>query len=226
MATYTLNIIIDDAMLAAGSSDSLCIAKKVNGSYNVIFQGASPVPKPDQKLLVTNNTFEWEDDYQVFLTTSFGNGVFIHASTNTVPIKFGELVQFEKGVLQDAVGADTSTWDSQSGATSTFAVDGGPVQFHTAVQQSTGGGSFSTIYVDPHVHMGVSRIELTPINKYLLFWKEIQTTEAMLAISTGAGHEWSFPTGKTEKTIRFGYAKPNQPSSATEAPGWYDQKSS
>jgi hypothetical protein len=29
MTTYTLNIIIDDAMLAAGSSDSLCIAKKV-----------------------------------------------------------------------------------------------------------------------------------------------------------------------------------------------------
>jgi len=224
MTTYSLNVVIDNAILAFGSMDSLCIAKKVNGTYNVIFQGASPVPKPNQQLLVSNNTFQWVDEYQVFLTNSFGNGVFIHASTNTVPIKFGEIVDFDKGILQDAVGADTTTWDAASGATTTFAVDGGPVNCHTAVQQSTGGGAFSTIFVDPHVHMGVSRIELTPHNQYLIFWKEVQTTEAMLAIATGAGHEWAFPSGKTEKTIRFGYAKANQPSSATEAPGWYDMK--
>jgi hypothetical protein len=67
-----------------------------------------------------------------------------------------------------------------------------------------------------HVHMGVARVELTPHNQYLLFWREIQTSEAMLAIATALGHEWSFPRGKTEMTIRYGYAKLNQPSTATE----------
>jgi hypothetical protein len=96
------------------------------------------------------------------------------------------------------------------------------VGFHTVVQQSTGGGAFTTIFVDPNVHMGVSRIELTPQNKYLLFWKEIHTTEAMISISASQGYEWEFSPGKTSKAIRFGYAKPNQPHSATESPGWYE----
>ena len=73
--------------------------------------------------------------------------------------------------------------------------------------------------------MSVRRIELIPHDQYLIFWKEIQTTEAILAISTSVGYEWSFPNGNTDKTIRCGYVKPNQPSNATEALGWYDLKS-
>jgi len=90
MATYTLNVNIDDAVLALHSKDSLCIAKKVNGIYDVVFQGASPVPTGDQQLLLANNMFQWTEEYRVFLTQSFGNGVMISHSTNPVDISFGQ----------------------------------------------------------------------------------------------------------------------------------------
>jgi len=122
------------------------------------------------------------------------------------------------------VTADTNEWDLTDGssASSTFTVESAPISLHAAVEQSTGGGKFSTIFVDPEIHMGDTRIELTPRNEYLLFWKKITTTEAMLAISHSVGHTWKFAEGKTVKTIRFGYAKANQPSSALELPAWYD----
>ena len=126
--------------------------------------------------------------------------------------------------MQNAVTADTSEWDIAEGssADTTFTVESAPISLHAAVEQSTGGGQFSTIYVDPDIHMGDTRIELTPKNEYLLFWKKITTTEAMLAISTTVGHVWKFAQGKTAKTIRFGYAKPNLPSGPLELPSWYD----
>ncbi|KAK4183267.1 hypothetical protein QBC35DRAFT_467432 [Podospora australis] len=224
MATYTLNVEIDNRVLALHSKDSLCIAKKVNGTYDVVFQGAAPIPTGDQQLLLGNNTFQWTEEYRVFLTQSFGNGVFISHATDPVDIRFGQSSIWKDGALQPAVTADTSEWDLSEGSSpeSTFTVESAPISLHAAVEQATGGGKYSTIYVDPDIHMGDTRIELTPKNEYLLFWKKITTTEAMLAISTSVGHVWKFPQGKTSKTIRFGYAKPEQPSSALELPAWYE----
>ncbi|SPQ25513.1 86d7d136-d8f3-4032-b247-2e46fde6a79f [Thermothielavioides terrestris] len=221
---YTLNVLIDNAVLALHSKDSLCIAKKVNGVYDVVFQGAAPVPSGDQKLLLANNQFQWTEEYRVFLTQSFGNGVMISHSTTPVEISFGQVAIWKDGALQPAVTADTSTWDLVDGSSpdTTFAVESAPISLHAAVEQSTGGGQYSTIYVDPDIHMGDTRIELTPKNEYLVFWKKITTTEAMLAISTSVGHQWKFAPGKTIKTIRFGYATPEQPSSALEIPTWYE----
>ncbi len=148
----------------------------------------------------------------------------ISHSTTPVDITFGQSAIWADGSLQSAITADTSEWDLADGSSpdSTFTVESAPISLHAAVEQSTGGGKFSTIYVDPDIHMGDTRIELTPKNEYLLFWKKITTTEAMLAISTSVGHVWKFPKGKTSKTIRFGYAKPEAPSSALELPAWYD----
>ncbi|KAK4205409.1 hypothetical protein QBC40DRAFT_270929 [Triangularia verruculosa] len=224
MTTYTLNVEIDNRVLALHSKDSLCLAKKVNGTYDVVFQGAAPIPTGDQQLLLANNTFQWSELYRVFLTQSFGNGVYISHSTDPVDIKFGQAAIWKDGALQPAVSADTSEWDFQDGSSpdTTFAVEGAPISLHAAVEQATGAGKFSTIYVDPDIHMGDTRIELTPKNEYLLFWRKITTTEAMLAISTTIGHIWKFAPGKTSKTIRFGYAKLDQPASALELPNWYE----
>ncbi|KAK3903265.1 hypothetical protein C8A05DRAFT_14775 [Staphylotrichum tortipilum] len=224
MATYTLNVLIDNRVLALHSKDSLCIAKKVNGCYDVVFQGAAPIPTGDQQLLLANNVFQWTEEYRVFLTQSFGNGVMISHSTQPVEITFGQAAIWADGALQPAVTADTTEWDTADGssADTTFTVESAPISLHAAVEQSTGGGKFSTIYVDPDVHMGDTRIELTPKNEYLLFWKKITTTEAMLAISVSVGHFWKFAPGKTSKTIRFGFAKPDQPAGPLELPSWYD----
>jgi hypothetical protein len=158
----------------------------------VVFQGAAPVPTGDQKLLLANNVFQWAEEYRVFLTQSFGNGVMvcfplsplplftlfltpaciqISHSTNPVDISFGQAAIWQDGALQPAVTADTSEWDIAEGssADTTFTVESAPISLHAAVEQSTGGGQFSTIYVDPDIHMGDTRIELTPKNEYLLF---------------------------------------------------------
>ncbi len=202
------------------------------------------MPTGDQQLLLASNTFQWTEEYRVFLTQSFGNGVLVSVfsvslslppshfdsaaqishSTTPVEINFGQAAIWKDGSLQPAVSADTSQWDLADGASpdTTFAVESAPISLHAAVEQSTGGGKYSTIYVDTDIHMGDTRVELTPRNEYLLFWKKITTTEAMLAISESVGHKWKFPMGKTTKTIRFGYAKPEAPSSALELPAWYE----
>ncbi|KAH7399654.1 hypothetical protein BKA66DRAFT_437186 [Pyrenochaeta sp. MPI-SDFR-AT-0127] len=224
MTTYNLTVKIDDLILQSGSKDSLCIAKRVNGHYNVIFQNASPVPIGKQKMLIGNNEFSWQDKYQVFLTTNYGVGALVQQSTNPVDIKFGQSSLFKDSQLEAAVTADTSEWDtgSGSGQDSTFAVESCPASLHTGVRASTGGGDWSTIYVDPDVHMTTSRIELTPQNQYIIFWKKITTTEAIIAISTSKGFEWNFPQGKTAKTLRFGFAVPNKQSSQLEEAKWYE----
>ena len=74
----------------------------------------------------------------------------------------------------------------------------------------------------PYSHGRVARIEVTPKNQYMLFWKEVHTTEAMFAIATSTGYQWSFGPERTGRTVRFGYFQPNQPSNATEAPDWYE----
>ncbi len=64
------------------SADSL----QVNGHYDVVFQGAAPVPTGDQQLLLANNTFQWTEDYRVFLTQSFGNGVMVRLGCLSLPL--------------------------------------------------------------------------------------------------------------------------------------------
>lgn len=49
----------------------------MNGQYDVVFQGAAPVPRGDQQLLLANNYFQWTEEYRVFLTTAFGNGAMV-----------------------------------------------------------------------------------------------------------------------------------------------------
>lgn len=121
--------------------------------------------------------------------------------------------------------ADTTQWDLPDGSSpqTTFAIESAPISLHAAIEQSTGGGKYSTIYVDPEIHMGDARIELSPKNEFMLFWRSINTTEAMVAISTTLGHKLTFAPGQTEKTVRFGYAKRNQPGSVLEMPTWYEE---
>ena len=77
MATYSLTVLIDSKVLGFGSDDSLCLAKKVNGTYNVIYQHASPRPKVGDVKLAHANTFKWEDKYQVFFTSAYEEGALV-----------------------------------------------------------------------------------------------------------------------------------------------------
>ncbi|KAI5806435.1 hypothetical protein DFH27DRAFT_548024 [Peziza echinospora] len=219
MATYTLTVDIDSKVLGYGSDDSLCLAKKVNGIYNVIYQHASPRPKVGDVKLAHSNTFQWEDKYQVFFTSAFGEGALIRADTTRRDIKFGQLATFEGNDLQPAIKVSK---DIIANSDSTFAVKNAPTKFHVVVAASTGGGSYSTIYVDPSVHMGSSKILLEPKNEYVVFWRNVTETEAITAISESESYSFSFEPGVTEKRIRFGFANENQPNSGEETPEWWE----
>ena len=46
-------------------------------------------------------------------------------------------------------------------------------------------------------------------------------TEAMLSLAETKAGTFNFKPGVFSKTLRFGYATPDQPVNATEAPSWY-----
>lgn len=46
-----------------------------------------------------------------------------------------------------------------------FAVDGTPTSLHVGVKMSTGGSDYTTIFVDPNIHVTVEKMELQPQNE-------------------------------------------------------------
>lgn len=68
-------------------STRLTLLPQVNGIYDVVFQGAAPVPTGDQQLLLANNVFQWTEEYRVFLTQSFGNGVLVSLLSPSLPVQ-------------------------------------------------------------------------------------------------------------------------------------------
>lgn len=63
--TFTLNVEIDplEMPVLKGSQYNLCVAKKVNGVYNVVWSG--------QQDYLENNEFQWQESYQVLGTNTF-----------------------------------------------------------------------------------------------------------------------------------------------------------
>ncbi|KAI0360894.1 hypothetical protein OH77DRAFT_735449 [Trametes cingulata] len=100
---YTLNVTIDPLMqqfLQEGKY-KLCIAKKVNGAYTVVWQGSNVLYSKD---------FSWSSKYQVFGTNPFQSGALVRASTQTQDIAFGQVAIIDPyGTMQPASGtADNS----------------------------------------------------------------------------------------------------------------------
>ncbi|KAI9867583.1 MAG: hypothetical protein M1813_008382 [Trichoglossum hirsutum] len=217
MVKYTLTLRLDNAILSSGSSDKLVIAKKVNGILSTVFAGASPVPGTGFQQLQKGNIFQWEDKYQIFGTTSFGKGVFVSAATNVVDIDIGQLAEYKGNIIQEPVRKGKDFFDLNG----SFAIDGTPTSLHVGVKMSVGDSDSTTIFVDPNIHVTVEKMELQPQNEYYLFWKNDIRTEAMVSLSTDRGFKFSFPSGTTERSFRFGFAKEDMPASAVEVPSWY-----
>lgn len=95
MATYTLVITIDSKIVQLQGEDNFNIAKKgkslleehisahwhmmsvstVNDEFTVTFAGASMNPKGTQTPLLSNNEFQWTEEYGVALLSSFKTGM-------------------------------------------------------------------------------------------------------------------------------------------------------
>lgn len=219
MVKNTLLIKFDHGVLDASSSDSLCVSKKVNGVYNVVFDNASPKPRVGQKKLLTNNTFKFTTDYQVYFTQDYENDALINSATDPKDISPGQYVEWKDNDLTEAAKADVKLLSADQ-AKSSFAVKNAPKDFHVAVKASTG-KSWSTIFVDPNDHMGGGTITLTPKNEYILYWYNLADTEYIHEVFEGDAFKFSFPPGDSTRTIRFGYATQDEPVDGSESPSFY-----
>ncbi|KZV90670.1 hypothetical protein EXIGLDRAFT_770636, partial [Exidia glandulosa HHB12029] len=113
---------------------ALCVAKKVNNSYTVVWTS-----KRDYNSV---NDFSWVDEYQVGAIQSFEDGESLLKKTTTTPkkIAFGQtVIRGTDGLLKDASG-------QPSGASFTVDNQGGLV--HLMVNQKIG-EKFQTVWADP-----------------------------------------------------------------------------
>ncbi|TFK32228.1 hypothetical protein BDQ12DRAFT_728838 [Crucibulum laeve] len=104
MSQYTLNVKIDtdDLQRLKKSGYKLCIAKKVNGIYNVVWYC--------EPHYFANNAFDWTEEYEVFGIKKFKEGALVKASTNPHDIESGLTCEInESGVMSDSFGSADSS---------------------------------------------------------------------------------------------------------------------
>ena len=100
--TVNITIASDDLTKLKKADYRLCFAKKINDTYNVVWES-----RPTQQYLV-NNTFSWTPQYQIFGSKVFEDTVKVEVSTNQVDIGLGQQVTMDKvGNLSQAIDFTT-----------------------------------------------------------------------------------------------------------------------
>ncbi|KAK6348648.1 hypothetical protein TWF718_006436 [Orbilia javanica] len=194
MGDYNLTIILDQAVIANQSTDNLCIAKKVNDAYTVIFAAGSVVPKDPSKVQQMTNTtnFGWKDKYRV------------SSSSNHEEIKYGQTVTYtpKTGMLPATGQADKS---------GKFQVTGSPGgKFRVAVETESS-GNWVPVFVDPDSHGGDPTTTLQPKHDYALYWSNSTETNSMIATTLTPSYSTSYADDQVSKTLRYGYTIPDKP---------------
>jgi len=164
MGTYSLTVNIDSTQypVLKNSGYNLCIAKKVNGVYNVVWSGTT---------FLQNNFFQWVEDYQVFGQLTFTPGALVRAQTLDQDIQFGQTCVLEAdGVMDSATGPIDNS--------GTFHVinDFGPI--HVGVNGSIG-GKFLPIYVTPAIVSGEA--DLSPVVT-LMAWFDLELETSVMFV--------------------------------------------
>ncbi|KAI0824051.1 hypothetical protein BC628DRAFT_1420479 [Trametes gibbosa] len=96
---YNLDVSIDINILPTlvKAGYQLCIAKKVNGVYTVIWQGSN---------ILSDNQFSWSSKYQVFGSIGFQSGALVRATTNVQNIMSGQTATLDQyGIMNSASGS-------------------------------------------------------------------------------------------------------------------------
>ncbi|KAJ7690177.1 hypothetical protein B0H14DRAFT_2156552, partial [Mycena olivaceomarginata] len=156
----------------------LCISKKVNNDYCVVWQGS---------MLPT--TIQWVEQYQVFASNTFKNGGLVQASSAPVGIAFGKVSS--RGTMQPATGPVTG---------GSFTVDNEYQPVNFGVSQEVN-GKFLPIYVDKTLTV-IGTETLTPITAVLAFFSKELTTSSMYTTATSSSIEVTY-MGTTTNTISY-----------------------
>jgi hypothetical protein len=166
----TVNIAItsDDLNFLKDNAYRLCFAKKVNHTFDVVWQSYQDY--------LDNNSFLWTPVYQLFGSNQFVGNVTVKVQTNTVNIDLGQQATLDKeGVLGNA-----STGGKSTGIT--LVNDYGPI--HPGLNQLStgiGGQQESTpIYVATD-QIALGSDLLTPIEEIMVWFEQNIETSTMFS---------------------------------------------
>ncbi|KAH9851400.1 hypothetical protein C2E23DRAFT_886576 [Lenzites betulinus] len=165
--SYTLTVVVNSAdipiLKAAGYK--LCLAKKVNNSFNVIWQGGN---------FLYRNTFTWSAKYQVFGSNDYTNGALVEAATETVNIQYGQTATLDNnGIMHNPGGTPDNS--------GTFHVSNkyGAINFGVNGLLNS---KYCPIYVTPS-QLVSGPVDFTPNEEVLVWFDTKLTTGAMIAES-------------------------------------------
>jgi hypothetical protein len=181
MTSYSLTVDIDPAQQAILKEGgyNLCVAKNVNGVYNVVWSGGD---------FLSKNIFTWIEKYQVFATTIFQNGLLTQASTNAVAIAGGQTATLDgNGLFENATGPTSGV---------TFTCDNEYKAIYFGVNTVASDGTATPIYVDEKPTV-TGTDALTPQVDVLVFFDRSLTTGTMFSESVSHTHEVDYGTQNT-----------------------------
>ncbi|KAI0824074.1 hypothetical protein BC628DRAFT_477441 [Trametes gibbosa] len=176
MSTFSLTVNVNSSDIAAlkAAGYKLCIAKKVNNTYNTVWRGSS---------FLAHNQFQWTSRYEVFGTNTFAEGALVTASTETPEIKYGQTAIIDKdGSMGNAKGTPDSS--------GTFTVDNEYAAMNIGVMGYLG-GTFSPIFVSPEP-LVTGTIGLTPIETVLVWFDATHVTSTIITTSISNTIEVSY----------------------------------
>lgn len=151
-----------------GSGYQLCFAKKVNNSYNVVWQSGFEYTGDD--------TFSWQPLYELFGTNVFQGDVTVHATTNAVSIHLGDQATLDKaGVL----GAG-STGGPATGITMINDFSAIHPGLNSVATGVSGRALTTPIYVAEHPIVSGSDV-LTPVECVQVWFEQDITTSTMFS---------------------------------------------
>ncbi|AFY43919.1 hypothetical protein [Nostoc sp. PCC 7107] len=170
--TVDIQIAPDDLNTLKGSDYKLCFAKKVgDNDYNVVWQSFTAY--------LSNNSFLWTPQYQLFGSNIFQSNIEVKVSTNTIKIGLGEQSILSKaGLLQPP---------STGGEPTGFTLKNEFGNIHPGVNQMsfntiTGKEVSTPIYVAQNPVV-IGDTLLTPVEKVLVWFEQNIETSTMFSNS-------------------------------------------
>ncbi|THG96720.1 hypothetical protein EW026_g5164 [Hermanssonia centrifuga] len=193
--TYTLTISVnpDDISNLQNAGYRLCIAKRVNNKYTVVWWSGG--------VSTARNTFAWDAEFQVFGALRFQQGLRVRPDTNAQEIKFGQTVVLDvHGDMQPATGPS-----DKSGV---FQVQNDHDRICIGVNAKLG-EAWSPIYLSQEP-FAIGVVSLTPVEKVLVWFDTSSSTGIMFESDDIINSVELDFTSKTSQSVTY-VSDPHRP---------------